>query len=119
MEPRLRYWTVAPEGYQALTAFYRYLPGCGLEASLLHLVFLRISQLNGCAYCVDLHWRDALDAGDGARRVNAVAVWHEAPFFSARERAALAWAEALTRITESRAGDPDYAIARAQFADKE
>jgi len=119
MEPRLNYASVAPEGYRALTALYRYLPGCGLEPGLLHLVFLRVSQLNGCAYCVDLHWRDARHAGDGDRRINSVITWREAPFFSARERAAFAWAEALTRIAETRADDPDYAVARAQFTDKE
>src|SRR4051812_38830873 len=98
MTQRLDYSAIAPEGHKALTALYRYLPSCGLPPGLLHLVFLRISQINGCAYCVDLHFRDALRDGDDARRLNGVAVWRETPFFSERERAALGWAESLTRL---------------------
>ena len=119
MSSRLDYATVSPEGYRAMIAFYRYLPDCGLEPLLVHLVFLRVSQINGCAYSVDLHWQDALRVGDTARRLNSVATWRETPFFSPRERAALAWAEALTRIAETRAPDADYDAARAVFTDKE
>jgi AhpD family alkylhydroperoxidase len=119
MSSRLDYATVSPEGYRAMIALYRYLPACGLEPGLIHLVFLRVSQINGCAYCVDLHWHDALKAGDSARRLNSVVTWRETPFFSPRERAALAWAEALTRIAETHAPDADYDAVRAVFTDKE
>jgi AhpD family alkylhydroperoxidase len=119
MERRLDYRAVAPEGIKCLTSLYGYLAKSGLDPSLLHLVFLRVSQINGCAYCVDLHSRDALRDGDSVRRVNNLVTWREAPFFTARERAALAWAEALTRIVETGAPDDAFAAVRAQFSDKE
>ena len=119
MSSRLDYAAVAPQGYRALIALYRYLPESGLDPRLIHLVFLRVSQINGCAYCVDLHWQDALKAGDTPRRLNSVVTWRETPFFDARERAALAWAEALTRIADTHAPDGDYDAARAVFSDKE
>ena len=119
MDKRLDYAAVAPAGNRAMLALYPYLQTCGLESGLLHLVWLRVSQINGCAYCVDMHWRDALKDGDSERRLNSVVTWHEAPFFSARERAAFAWAETLTRIVETRASDDDYAAVKAVFTDKE
>ena len=119
MEMRLDYRAVAPEGIKALTSLYGYLAKSSLERSLLHLVFLRVSQINGCAYCVDLHSRDAIRDGDSVRRVNNVVTWREAPFFTERERAAFAWAEALTRIVETGAPDEDFAAARALFSEKE
>jgi len=75
MSSRIDYATVSPEGYRAMVAFYRYLPESGLEPALVHLVFLRVSQINGCAYCVDLHWQDALKAGDTPRRLNSLVTW--------------------------------------------
>jgi AhpD family alkylhydroperoxidase len=78
-----------------------------------------VSQINGCAYCVDLHGREALSTGESQRRVNAVVVWREAPFFTPRERAALAWAEALTLIADSHAPDQVYADAGAAFSEEE
>ena len=119
MTLRLKYWAVAPEGIKALTALYKYLPQCGLEPGLLHLVFLRVSQINGCAYCVDLHARDALAGGDTQRRVNSVVTWREAPFFTPRERAAFAWAETLTNIADGHAPDAEYEAARAAFQERE
>src|SRR5579875_3281803 len=113
MQPRLKYWTIAPEGVKAMTALYKYLPACGLEPALIHLVFLRVSQINGCAYCVDLHTRDALAAGDTPRRVATVVTWRETPFFTPRERAAFAWAEAVTRIAETHAPASDYDVLTA------
>lgn len=111
--------TVAPEGHKAFGRVHRYIAECGLEPALVHLVYLRVSQLNGCAYCIDLHWRDALAEGVSPRKANAVAAWEEAPFFSARERAALAWAESLTRIAETRAPDALYEQARLYFSERE
>jgi AhpD family alkylhydroperoxidase len=116
---RAAYWTVAPDGIKSLTALYSYFPNCGLEASLLHLVFLRISQMNGCAYCVDRHSADALAAGETVRRVNNLTTWRESPFFTPRERAAFSWAEALTRVADTHAPDADYLAARAEFSEKE
>jgi AhpD family alkylhydroperoxidase len=91
----------------------------GLEPSLLELVKLRASQINGCAYCVDMHSRDARKHGESERRLYAIAVWREAPFFTERERAALAWTEALTRISETRAPDADYEWLSSQFNERE
>ena len=119
MELRLPYWSIAPDGVRAMTALYKYLPECGLEPLLIDLVFLRVSQINGCAYCVDLHARDARAKGETDRRVNSVVTWREAPFYTPRERAALAWAESLTLIAETRAPDEDYEAAKAQFSEKE
>src|SRR5215813_9520486 len=102
---RATYWTVAPDGIKALTSVHGYLSKCGLEPSLLHLVFLRVSQINGCAYCVDHHSYDALAAGETIRRVNSVVTWRESPFFNRRERAAFNWAEALTRVADTHAPD--------------
>ena len=118
-QARAAYWTVAPEGTKALTALYGYLPTCGLEASLLHLVFLRISQMNGCAYCVDRHSADALAAGEAVRRLNSVVTWRESPLFTPRERAAFNWAEVLTRVADTHAPDADYLAARQEFSEKE
>jgi AhpD family alkylhydroperoxidase len=93
--------------------------GSGLEPALLELVRLRASQINGCAYCVDMHSRDARGRGERQSRLDLVAVWREAPCFSPRERAALAWAEAQTRIAEAGVPDAVYAEARAHFSEAE
>jgi AhpD family alkylhydroperoxidase len=116
---RLNYKEAAPDGYKAFARVHQYVAQSGLEPALVHLVYLRVSQINGCAYCVDLHWRDALAEGVSPRKVNAVAAWEEAPFFSPRERAAFTWAESLTRLAETKAPDADYERAREHFADKE
>ncbi len=116
---RLDYRQVAPDGYKAFAGVHRYVAQSGLEPALVHLVYLRVSQLNGCAYCVDLHWRDALAEGVSPRKANAVAAWEEVPFFSPRERAAFAWADSLTRLAETKAPDADYERARLHFAEKE
>lgn len=119
MSLRLSYWTVAPRAFQALSQLHGYLAGSGLDARLLHLVYLRVSQVNGCGYCVDLHYREALEAGETHRRLNAVAAWRETPFFDERERAALAWAESLTRVDRTGAPDEVYEEVRSRFDDKE
>ena len=118
MKQRIDTPSVAPEAFEAMLNLERYLRGCGLEAGLIHLVKLRASQINGCAYCVDMHSKDARAHGEEEQRLHALAVWSETPFFSERERAALSWAEAITRIGE---GVPDalYAEARRQFSEKE
>ena len=96
-----------------------YVRHCGLESSLLELVKLRASQINGCAYCVDMHTKDARAQGEQEQRLYALVVWEETPFFTEHERAALAWTEAVTKIGEGHAPDSVYEQARRQFSEKE
>ena len=96
---RLPYASISPDGFQPFRTLDKYLKtSSGLESTLLHIVYLRVSQINGCPYCVDLHWRDARAEGEDERKLNGVVLWRDMPFFSQRERAALAWAEAVTRL---------------------
>lgn len=118
MEQRLDYPRLAPEATRALYALGNYLAGCGLEHSLLELIKIRASQINGCAYCIDMHTKDARAAGETEQRIYALNAWRETPFFTERERAALAWAEAITRI-DSGVSDDLYAKAREHFSEKE
>jgi AhpD family alkylhydroperoxidase len=119
MEPRLDYKAASPDAFKALLALEAAVHKLGIEPSLIELIKLRASQLNGCAFCVDMHASDALKAGETQRRLNSVAVWREAPFFTARERAALAWTESLTLLAQTHAPDEDYEQLRAQFSDSE
>ncbi|HEX9465134.1 MAG TPA: carboxymuconolactone decarboxylase family protein [Alphaproteobacteria bacterium] len=119
MKQRLDYAAISPEGYKTLGGVHRFIAKCGLEESLINLVYLRVSQINGCAYCVDLHTRDAIKAGESQRRLHNVVTWREAPFFSDRERAALAWAESLTHVARTGAPDEDYEVVRRAFSEKE
>ena len=100
-------------------AVERYVRECGLDRRLLELVKLRASQINGCAYCVDMHTKDARTNGETEQRLYAVVVWREAPFFTERERAALAWTEALTLVSQEQVPDNVFEIARKEFSDKE
>ena len=120
MKPaRLDYNAVAPDGLRAVRALDQYVRKSGLEPGLVELVKLRASLMNGCAYCVDIHSREALAKGDTERRLFAVPVWREGPFFTSRERAALAWTEAVTNIGHHGVDDALYDEARAQFSEKE
>lgn len=119
MSQRIEYAQQAPQGIGAMMALENYLADCGLEYPLIELVKTRVSQLNGCAYCIDMHTRDARRAGESEQRLYALTAWRETPFFSERERAALAWAEALTLIAGRDVDDALYAQARAQFDEKE
>ena len=119
MQPRLDFYKASPDAAKAMLALEAAVKSLGLESSLLELVKLRASQINGCAYCVDMHSRDARKHGESERRLYAIAVWREAPFFTERERAALAWTEALTRISETRAPDADYEWLSSQFNERE
>jgi AhpD family alkylhydroperoxidase len=119
MKPRLEYSRVAPEGFAAMLGLEKYARSSGLEMSLLELVKVRASQINGCAYCLDMHTKDARAEGETEQRLYAVAAWHEAPFFSERERAALAWTEAVTRVGRKGVSDETYELARQQFSEKE
>ena len=118
-EPRIAYYKLAPEGIRPLHALERYLANCGLEKSLLELVKLRASQINGCAYCLDMHSKDALAAGETPQRLMALNGWQETPFYTDRERAALAWCETVTRISETHAPDEAFQAIREHFDEAE
>src|SRR4051794_31720262 len=118
MEPRLNYPTLAPEPLKLMYAMEKYLGACGLEHSLLELVKTRASQINGCAFCLDMHTQDARAAGETEQRLYALPAWREAPFYTARERAALAWTEAVTRL-DGRVPDAVYEEVRPHFTEKE
>jgi AhpD family alkylhydroperoxidase len=119
MQQRFDYKKAAPDVYQAMAALQAAVRGTGLEHSLLELVKMRASQINGCAYCLDKHSKDALAAGETAQRLFLLDAWREAPLYSERERAALAWTEAVTLIGEEGASDAVYAEARSAFDEKE
>mgnify|MGYP001062261173 CR=1 FL=1 len=112
--------TKRPDAIKPLLALSEYVKNCGLESNLIELVLMRVSQLNGCAYCLDMHSKDARAAGETEQRLYVLQAWREAPFYSARERAALAWCEAVTRLDPIH-GVPDevYQEARAQFSAEE
>ena len=119
MALRLEYWSVAPRTTEALFSVNKSLEGSVLGANLINLIYLRVSQINGCSYCIDLHTRDLRKAGEADARIDGLAGWHESPLFSDREKAALAWAEAVTRIEETHAPDAAWTDLRAHFSDKE
>ncbi len=119
MQQRLSYSKVSPDGTDILQKLERYVKSSGLEADLVELVKLRASQINGCAYCIDMHTKDARTYGESEQRLYAVSAWHEAPFFSERERAALAWADAVTLVGKTRVPDEVYDEARKHFSEKE
>jgi AhpD family alkylhydroperoxidase len=119
MQARLDFYKAAPEGMRALIALEAALGKLGLEPQLLDLVKLRASQINGCAYCVDLHSADARKKGETERRLYAVAVWRDTPFFTPRERAALGWTEALTLVSQTRAPDDAFDALGAEFTSAE
>lgn len=119
MEPRMNYREAAPELLKAVLALNGAVDRCGLERSLLHLVKLRASQINGCSFCVDMHSREARDDGESEQRLYLVAAWKESPLFSGRERAALAWTETVTRIADGGVPDALYDAARAEFSEED
>jgi AhpD family alkylhydroperoxidase len=116
---RLLFHKVAPDAFRAVFALEEYVRQTGLAASLLHLVRIRASYLNGCAYCIDMHTKDARADGETEQRIYAVPVWHETPFFTPRERAALAFTEAVTMIGREGVPDDVYAEARVHFEEAE
>ena len=119
MQPRLNYAATAPAGVAAMRALEGYVRESGLEAELLELVKTRASQLNGCAYCIDMHTKDARAHGETEQRLYALSAWRETPFFSRREYAALAWTEVLTLMANGGVAESDFAAARVQFTEKE
>jgi AhpD family alkylhydroperoxidase len=109
----------APGAYQGLLQIYRYVRASGLEHRLLNLIELRASQLNGCVFCMDMHATEALKEGDSPRRLHVLAGWREAALFTPRERAALAWTEALTQLTRHEVSDELYQATLAHFTEQE
>src|SRR5262249_52688697 len=119
MTQRMNAAAVAPDGYAALLNVEKYLQKCGLDRRLVVLVQMRASQINGCAYCLHMHSEEARKLGESDTRLFLLDAWHESELYTARERAALAWTEALTSIAQSHAPDEVYAEARRQFSEKE
>jgi len=120
MTQRIDYINAAPDGYKALGGVYGYIAKCGLSSVLVELVFLRISQINGCAYCLDLHSRDLSSKGVAPEKLALVQVWREAgKVFDKQEQAALAWAETVTRVAETAIPDEEFAAVSAVFDDKQ
>ena len=120
MTQRLNYTTVAPAGAKALGGVYGYILQCGLPASLVNLAYLRSSQINGCAYCIDMHSRDLIKGGLAVEKLVLVQASREAGgLFDTRERAALAWAETVTRVADTTVPDAEFQAASAVFSEKE
>ncbi len=119
MQPRIEYAKASPAAIEAMRGLETYVRRSGLEPSLLELVKIRTSQINGCAYCIDMHTKDARARGETEQRLYALSAWEETPFFTERERAALAWTEAVTRVAEGHVPDEVFELARKHFPDKE
>lgn len=119
MEERFSYSRVAPGVLKAMIGLEEYVLDCGVEESLLHLIKLRASQINGCAYCIDMHWKDLRTMGETEQRLYGLDAWLESPYYSERERSGLAWTEAVTRIADGHASDEVYEFARKQFTEAE
>ncbi len=119
MEERLQYMKVSSGAFRALAELEKYLGECGLGERLLTLVKLRASQINGCAYCIDMHWKDLRAMGENELRLYSLDAWRETPFYNERERAALAWTEAVTRISETHVPDEVYEEVKKHFGEKE
>ena len=111
--------TSAPGAYHAMLGIERYLQQSGLDESLQNLIKLRVSQVNGCAYCVDMHWKDLRAAGESEQRLYGLDAWEESPYYSDRERAALAWAESVTNIQDGHVPDSVYEQVKKFFSEKE
>lgn len=119
MTPRLNYFAAAPKLMQAMLALEQAVATSGLEHGLIHLVKLRASQINGCAFCIDMHARDARKGGEAEARLYLLDAWREAPHYTPRERAALAWTEALTLVATTHAPDADYEGLGPHFSEEE
>ena len=119
MKPRMNYYQAAPDTLKALIAVDDQIKASGLEQSLIELVKTRASQINGCAFCINMHTEDARKRGETEQRIYLLNAWRESPLYSDRERAALAWTEAVTLISETHAPDDVYEHVRAQFSDAE
>lgn len=119
MHERLVYGKVVPDAYKAVLGLETYVQKSGLERRFVHLVKLRASQINGCAYCVDMHSKEARHDGLSEQWINLLCVWRESPVYDARERALLAWTEAVTLLADTGAPDEEYAALREHFSDED
>jgi AhpD family alkylhydroperoxidase len=119
MKARMDFRKASPEGAKAIAQLHAFVHRCGLERSLLELVKLRASQINGCAHCIDMHTKELRADGESEQRLYLLDAWQESPFYTDRERAALAWTEAVTLVTQGHVPDAVYEQARAQFSEQE
>jgi AhpD family alkylhydroperoxidase len=119
MQPRIDYRKFAPEALKAMLGLEAYLKHCSLDHKLLHMLKLRASQINGCAFCIDMHWKDARALGETEQRLYGLDAWRESPYYTDRERAALAWTEAVTLISSTHAPDEEYAELQKHFSEQE
>jgi AhpD family alkylhydroperoxidase len=120
MRAQLNYGKAAPGIYEAMDALDQYLAtDSAIEEPLLHLVRLRASQINGCAYCIDMHWKDLRSIGEGEQKLYGLDAWEESPYYTERERAAIAWTEAVTRLSDGHVQEQVYEEVRSQFSAKE
>ncbi|HXC33171.1 MAG TPA: carboxymuconolactone decarboxylase family protein [Verrucomicrobiae bacterium] len=119
MQPRFDYRRYAPEVLKAMAELEKYIAGCGLEHRLIHLLKMRASQINGCAYCIDMHSIDARAVGETEQRLYALDAWRETPFFTDREQAALGWIEAITLVSETHVPDEVFEEVKKFFSEKE
>jgi AhpD family alkylhydroperoxidase len=119
MNSRFNYVKAAPGAYKAMLGLEQYLHECGLEEPLIHLIKLRASQINGCAFCLDMHWKDLRALGENEQRLYSLDAWSECPYYTDRERAALEWTEAVTLITDGHVRDEVYERVRTVFSEKE
>src|SRR5262249_30932410 len=115
MQPRIDITSASPGALKAMLGLGNYLHQCGLDKKLLDLINLRVSQINGCAYCIDMHWKDLRAAGETEQRLYGLDAWRESPYYTERERAALAWAEAVTRLTGGQVPDEVFDEAHRHF----
>ena len=116
---RLSYAKAAPGVYRTMLGMHEYLKHCGVDQDLLELVYLRASQINGCAFCIDMHWKNLCADGVGDQKLYMLNAWREWPEYSDRERAALEWTEAVTRLRDAEVSDAAYEQARAHFSEAE
>src|SRR5881392_10712 len=119
MKARLDFRKASPQGEQAMMGLHMFVRNCGLDHSLLELIKLRASQLNGCAHCIDMHTKELRADGESEQRLYLLNAWRESPFYSDRERAALAWTEAVTLVRDGHVPDELYDEVRKQFSDAE
>src|SRR5437764_14743779 len=119
MQSRFNFFQLSPGGYKAMAGLEAYLRTCGLERPLIELVKMRASQINGCAFCVDMHWKDARAAGETEQRLYGLAAWEESPYYNDRERAAFAWTEAVTNLHDGHVAAAVDEQVRKQGSEKE
>ncbi|MDB5550099.1 MAG: alkylhydroperoxidase like protein AhpD family [Rhizobium sp.] len=119
MQPRFNFYKAAPDAYKAVAALEDYVQTSGIEKRHIHLIKLRASIINGCAYCVDMHTKEARNGGLPEQWINLMAVWKESPIYDARERALLGWVDAVTNLAQTGAPDDAYEALKAHFSEEE